>query len=105
VVLRCPVGLFSSVIAYGSNPIGLLIIYNLLSIKIVKYTSHAAGGISLIRIQYYSSHACLNYFIFCWSRYITTIQFSRENSLTTGGDVFTSQVVLTSLQKRFYIRL
>jgi hypothetical protein len=73
VVLRCPVGLFSSVIAYGSNPIGLLIIYNLLSIKIVKYTSHAAGDLSysdpilliprvfklfyilLIKIYYYDS--------------------------------------------------
>ena len=68
-VLRCPVGLFSSVIAYGSNPIGLLIIYNLLSIKIVKYTSHAAEDLSysdpilliprvfklLIKIYYYDS--------------------------------------------------
>jgi len=46
VVLRYPEGLFSSVIAYGSNPIGLLIIYNLLSIKIAKYTSHAVGDLA-----------------------------------------------------------
>ena len=37
--------------------------YNLLSIRIAKYTSHAVGD--LTRIQYYSSHPCLNYFIVC----------------------------------------